>query len=456
MATLPDPLASCLEYTLFGPLVCLCLLPRSLHACTLVKRSWTATLSDEDLWSRLARMLPPSPSMQGRGHGPAGYKLFALARRVRCSPSVPLRLSHPDDATTLRLYCSPHNEGCWRLGLKDEAEVLMDLGCNWDTLTQLFGRGAGVLRHELQTSLGEVMLDSDWLRHLSSFLPSHDYQVAAFPVRPTAVDAPSAFNHVFAPPNSTEGSVPESASIARFGSRAPSDGGCGWTELGLYRHDLAPRATHCATHLLLAPLHPVHDQDAVSGYEAMIKEGQRPVVLALCVGLPYNKEFHSGMPVDVHALLGYSSHDREIANFRAILQRAEAEAAAGAAGMAAGSLPVHAAEAARRLRAELSEYEDEGRISTHEQAEQRRAALDCRAFSFGGTADEFVRLGLLLILDGHHKMRAAANLGAAVTVLCYGLQGQAATCFDMPYHEGTLLFDSEAIYEAIAHDHEGE
>ena len=63
---------------------------------------------------------------------------------------------------------------------------------------------------------------------------------------------------------------------------------------------------------------------------------------------------------------------------------------------------------------------------------------------------------MCLVLDGHHKLRAAANLGAAVTVLCYGLQGVAVTSHDVPIEANgdveNLYFDSEAIFEAVAYE----
>ena len=314
--------------------------------------------------------------------------------------------------------------------LKDEANALVNLGSNWDTMTFLFRRAEGSLRDELQTSVGEVLLDEGWLRQLGRILPSHDYQVAAFPVQPTLVDAASAFDEA-----GLRGlaSYPESASLSRD-----------WTDL--YRHRLEQRATHCATHLVLAPLHDVHDMDAVRSYEAQLREGHRPVVFALCAGLPYNRSHHSGM--EVGALTGWMWHDREIANLRAVLQRAE--------GAAAGSQRAQAAAAA--LREALEEYESEHEQQTaQEQADERRRALDCADESFDHSSKEdYLRLGLCLILDGHHKMRAAANLGAAVTVLCFGLQGTAVTCLDVPGEANgnadNLYLDSEAIFEAIAHD----
>ena len=424
-----------LDYTLFHALVCPFLAPRSLHACALARRGWTPILVDQ-LWNQWCRMLPPSPS-------PApvtgGYALFSHLRRVRCSLSVPLRLDNPDDATVLELGCccciprgAPEcreNKTCdqWMIMLKDEAAELVKLGCNWDTMTFLFRRAEGTLRNELQTSLGEVLLDEDWLRQLGRILPSHDYQVATFPVQPTLVDAASAFD--------------EAGLRGLNAGSYPASLGRGWTDL--YRHRLAQRATHCATHLLFAPLHDVHDMDAVRSFEAQIREGVRPVVFALCAGLPYNSTYHSGM--EVNALTGWMYHDREIANLRAVLQRAE--------GVAAGSQRAQAAAAA--LRESLAEYQSEHEQQTaQEQADERRRALDCQGFSHS-SKDQYLRLGLCLILDGHHKMRAAANLGAAVTVLCYGLQGTAVTCVDVPGAANgkadDLYLDSEAIFEAIAH-----
>ena len=78
--------------------------------------------------------------------------------------------------------------------------------------------------------------------------------------------------------------------------------------------------------------------------------------------------------------------------------------------------------------------------SAQEQAKARRRALDCQSLTHGEimNKDRFLRLWLCLILDGHHKMRAAAKLGAQVTVLCFGLQGVAVTCFDVPWEASTL------------------
>ena len=314
--------------------------------------------------------------------------------------------------------------------LKDEANALVNLGSNWDTMTFLFRRAEGTLREELQTSVGEVLLveDLNWLRQLGRILPSHDYQIAAFPVQPTLVGAADAFDEV---------------SLRGLQKAAASGMDLGWTDL--YRHRLEQRATHCATHLVLAPLHDVHDMDAVRSYEAQLREGHRPVVFALCAGLPYNGSHHSGM--EVSALTGWEWHDREIANLRAVLQRAE--------GAAAGSQRAQAAATA--LREALEEYESEHEQQTaQEQADERRRALDCADESFDHSSKEdYLRLGLCLILDGHHKMRAAANLGAAVTVLCFGLQGTAVTCLDVPGgangNADNLYLDSEAIFEAIAH-----
>ena len=91
--------------------------------------------------------------------------------------------------------------------------------------------------------------------------------------------------------------------------------------------------------------------------------------------------------------------------------------------------------------------------SPEAQADERRRALDCQNFRHM-PKERFLRLGLCLILDGHHKMRAAANVGAAVTVLCFGLQGVAVTSCDVPeesYGDArNLYFDSEAIFEAVA------
>ena len=44
--------------------------------------------------------------------------------------------------------------GKWTLGIKEDArDVLLELGCNYDTFTVLFRRSSGALRDELQTSL---------------------------------------------------------------------------------------------------------------------------------------------------------------------------------------------------------------------------------------------------------------------------------------------------------------
>jgi hypothetical protein len=423
-----------LDYTLFRPLICPFLAPRSLHACALVRRDWSAILVEHTLWHRWCRMLPPSPFPAPAATG--GFALFSHLRRVRCSVSVPLRLENSDDTTILELACCcciprhqcAHNCGTFMVMLRDEAEALVNLGGNWDTMTRLFRRTEGKLRNELQTNLSEVLLDEDALRTFGRILPSHDYQVAAFPVQPRLVDAATGFadlaNLVAADPH-------------------PQSLGRGWTSV--YRHRLEERATHCATHLVLAPLHDVHDMGAVRMYEAQLMEGHRPVVLALCAGLPYNSRIHSGM--EVNALTGYTWHDREIANLRAILRRAESAAAGG-------QLAQAAAAALRETLAEYASGMHHEQPSAQQQVDERRRALDCQAFNHS-SRDDYLRLGLCLILDGHHKMRAAANLGAAVTVLCYGLQGTAVTYLNVPSEFNgeidNLYFDSEAIFEAIAH-----
>lgn len=422
-----------LEYTLFRPLICPLLAPRSLHACALAQRGWTAILTDASVWHRWCRMLPPSPSAASPSAG--GYALFSHLAGVRCSVSLPLRLDNDDATTVLELDAV---QGEWALRLKSDSDALLDLGSNWDTLTTLFGRSTGVLRNELQTRLGELLMDAEWLRRLGRFLPSHDYQVAAFRARIEMVEAADAFTFL------------DGLASCRQAYAGPT---FGWPYV--YRHRVPYRATHCPTHLLLAPLHEPHDAAAVRRYEDQIREGARPVVLALCCGLPYNREVHSGM--EVNSLTGYMFHDREIANLRAVLQRAEGAAAAGYNRSAA------AAAAMREWLAEFVETASQSLPrSAEEQAAERRAALDCQNFEHGNGHSDFLRVGLCLILDGHHKLRAAANLrargstiGAAVTVLCYGLQGVAITSDAVPMEAcgdaDNLFFDSEAIYEALAH-----
>ena len=61
--------------------------------------------------------------------------------------------------------------------------------------------------------------------------------------------------------------------------------------------------------------------------------------------------------------------------------------------------------------------------------------------------DHHVRLGLCLVLDGHHKLKAAANTGTAVTVLCFGLQGEVMNPHRPPIR--TLMCDSEAIFLSL-------
>jgi hypothetical protein len=417
-----------LEWDLFRSLICPLLGPRSLHACGLVQRSWsTAILSEHAVWERWCRALPPSPAPAA---GLVGYAFFSMLRQVRCSRSIPLRLKHPDDGTVLELKTSADLAGNtlgaagWTLGLKHEAAALLELGSNYDTMTTLFGRSPGALRDQLQAELAEVLLDPAWLREQGRVLPAHDYQVAAFPVRPVLRGAAEVFR---------------GTGLTHFPRPVPDDG-LGWSVV--YHHALAARSTHCPTHLVLAPLHDVHDAAAVQRYESMIRDGHRPVVLTLCAGLPYNADLWSGM--DIGGLTGYGWHDREIGNLRAVLARAEAEAAAGSE---------RAQAAVTALRAELEEYAAEApEQNAEEQANERRRALDCQ--SVQAPLDKFLRLGLCLVLDGHHKLRAAANLGAAVTVLCYGLQGTAITSHDVPTgangDAANLYFDSEAIFEAVA------
>ena len=411
-----------LAWDLFRPLICPFLGPRSLHACGLVRRSWSAILSEHALWERWCRALPPSPGPAG---GLVGYASFSTLRQVRCSRSIPLRLGHPDDGTALELKTS--GGGGWTLGLKHEAAALLELGSNYDTMTTLFGRSTGALRDQLQVELAEVLLDPAWLRKQGRVLPAHDYQVAAFPVRPVLRGAAQVFRGT-------------GLTQDQFPRPVPGDG-LGWSVV--YHHALTPRSTHCPTHLVLAPLHDVHDVAAVQRYESMIRDGHRPVVLTICAGLPYNANISSGM--DIGGLTGYGWHDREIGNLRAVLERAEAEAAAGSE---------RAQAAVTALRAELEEYAVEERQNAEEQANERRRALDCQGVGHGLPLDQFLRLGLCLVLDGHHKLRAAANLGAAVTVLCYGLQGTAVTSHDVGTGQNgdaaNLYFDSEAIFEAVA------
>lgn len=364
-----------------------------------------------------------------------GFALYSHLFGVRCSRSVPLRLDNSDDDAVLELTIDSQyaerweaREGWWTLGLKQEAGVLLDLGSNGDSFSRLFGRRGqpGPLRDQLQTELADVLLHSAWLHEKGRILPSHDYQVAAFPVRPVRMDAAEAFRDT--------GLV--GAGRHQIPQQVPEDG-LGWNVV--YRHALPARGAGCPTHLLLAPLHDAHDATAVRRYESLIRDGHRPVALALCAGLPYNAAYHSGM--DIGAILGYFWHDRENADMRAVLERAEAAADAGNR---------RAEATAVELRGRIEEREANPYMTAQEQMEERRRALDCQTIiedSYEISGDSYVRLGLCLILDGHHKIRAAANLGAALTVLCYGLQGRATT-HNEP-HWPPLFFDSEAIFEAI-------
>ena len=293
-----------------------------------------------------------------------------------------------------------------------------------------------LLRVRLQTGLEEVLLDEGSLRQLGSFLPTHDYQVAAFRAKPIQTSAATAFQSIF------NGDYDYNNNSSK-----------GWDDLYVHR---VPDAPHrCAVHLVLAPLHEVHDAAAVKRYEAQIEQGCRPVVLALCAGLPYNVGgTHSGM--DVSVLTEYSYHDREIATMRAWLasaqQRLEADGAESTAGVV------------QNYQSALAEYEHEYRNNftgaqwVEQQAEhtaKRAAAIaSSNGLCTNGLCPKVQRVGLCTILDGHHKIKAAANLGAAVTVLCYGLQGVAMTPRDVPGEMNgdadNLYLDSEAIFDILA------
>ena len=424
----------------FARLVALFLPPRSLHACGLACRAWTVVFDHEATWDRYCRSLPPE---SGTIATPASFRHFLHRRRVRCSPVVSLRLENGMD-TPLKLRAPERRDsrgfvrGRWCLSLESTRtaeEGLVALGSNWDTMTMLFGRGSEQLRDELQTpAINEILLDEPRLRTFGRVLPTHDYDIAAFKATPREVAATDLVN------------IPLLGDLSCFptpmrfsntrGVHGSMGDGLGWHSGSgtVYIHPVPEDPSKCATHLILAPLHEVHDGAAVAKYEAQLKAGHRPVVLALCVGLPYNTHYHSGM--DVGALCGYPE-DRELSNIRACL------AAAKEAGIPTGELE----ESLDTVQREAS------RMGTAAQTEARTAALNCTADAHGRrtNSSSFLRLGLCLILDGHHKLRAAANLDEAVTVMCFGLQGEALTPHHSTSHTNAdcLYFDSGAIFHSL-------
>ena len=183
----------------------------------------------------------------------------------------------------------------------------------------------------------------------------------------------------------------------------------------------------------MAPIHDAWDGARVEHYEAQIRAGQRPVALALCLGMPFGVYGADG----TFGLCGWGYGEREVASLRAILDSADAAEPAKAS-----------------IRAYLAEAEVEGRERHGLTPEGFARTAREREEALSSGAASGMRLGLCVILDGHHKMKAAANLGAACTVLCYGLQGTVVTGQRVPHDmEGdapNMYLDAEAIYEAVA------
>jgi hypothetical protein len=288
-------------------------------------------------------------------------------------------------------------------------------------------------------------MEESALRAFGRILPSHDYQIAAFQLRPIQRAASATFQHIF--------SAEALNAFCRDSSQGP---GLGWETI--YEHELpSTPAPPCLTRLVVLPLHAAHDQGTVAKYEAQIRSGRRPVALALMLGLPYNAELTSGM--NIGGVCGYMPHKRQIANFRAVLREAEAKAAAQAeAGVDQRDEEAQeVATAIDALRQTLAEYQAGHPQMEEEEEAERAAALACVTgpgdFVQPVKPEDFVRIGACVLLDGHHKVRAAANLGASVSVLCYGLQGIAITPQDVPLDANgiapNLYFDSEAIFRAL-------
>ena len=379
---------------------------------------------DARVWNRWCLALPcPSDVDVARSN----FVSFLRLRQVSCSPIRHIRLENGTD-TVLQLKPAPLTpgqswmQGSWILSLRGQTQALLQIGSNLDTFSKLFGRKAGKLRHELQTNLQEVLRGNEgMLRRLGSILPTHDYDIAAFTFRPREEPARDVWEGIFA----KSSLLP----IAHPGRTL------GWQSSFVYTRSrsfsLLP--TQPQTYVVLAPLHEAKDQDAIERYEQQIKEGNRPVVLSLCLGLPYNGKLDSGM--DTAGLCGFCE-SRELSNLKAVAQHAQGSSV-------------------EFLRQEINDLENCA-PPVKEQINRRLAALEGRLqFDrideglFGPVnRSSDIRLGLCLILDGHHKLKAAANLGAGISVLCYGLQGTAMV------HESDddsipVLFDSGAIFFAL-------